>query len=70
MTSGNLQRKIRMDDTSWERLTVLAQALVQPSEMPFGSRPGDNRIGPMMRMIADGQIVLTRLGREAPPEEG
>ena len=52
-----------MDDTGWERLTVLAQALVRPSEMPLGSRPGDNRIGQMMRMIADGQIVLTRLGK-------
>ena len=69
MTTGNWQRKIRMDDTGWERLTVLAQALVQPSEMPNGARPGDNRIGQMMRLIADGQIVLTRLGREA-PEEG
>ena len=61
---GEKAHNVRMDENRWARLAVLAQALVQPSEMPHGTRPTDNRIGPMMRMIADGQIVLTRLGKE------
>ena len=67
---GEKAHNVRMDETRWARLAVLARSLVHESEMPHGTRPAtDNRIGPMMRMIADGQIVLTRLGREA-PEEG
>ena len=69
MDKGEIRRTIRMDEPHWQRLTVLAQALVQPSEMPLGSRPGDNRVAQLFRLVSDGQIVLTRLGREA-PEEG
>ena len=64
MTKGTQERKIRMDDTGWERLTVLANALVQPSEMPLGAKPNDNRVAQLIRMIGSGEIVLTKLGKK------
>ena len=66
---GEKEHKVRLDPDRWATLTAFANALVHESEMPHGARPGDPRISPMLRLIADGQIVLTRLGREA-PEEG
>ena len=61
---GEKEHKFRMGEAGWERLSTLAQALVQPSEMPHGSRPNDNRVGQMIRMISTGEIVLTKLGKK------
>lgn len=62
-----IERKFRLNDTDWAHLVGIAQRLVRDSDMPNGSKPSDPRIGPLLRLIARGEIVVYRPKPEEEP---
>ena len=60
MTKGEKEHKFRLDPDRWKVLKGIALGLVRDDEMPAGSRPGDPRISPLLKLIADGRLIVTR----------
>ena len=59
---GETIHNLRMDDDRWQRLTVLAAKLVHDSELPVGTAPHRARVGTLLRLVADGVLVVSRPG--------
>ena len=61
MTTGERTHGLRMSDERWATLTALAAATVRDDEMPNGTGRDDNRIGTMLRLLADGKLSVVRV---------
>ena len=59
---GEKVNNIRMDVERWQRLTAIAATLVHENELPNGLGVDRNRTGVMLRLIADGTLIVTRPG--------
>lgn len=57
---GETPHHIRMDTERWQRLSAIAAGLVHDDELPNGLGLADSRTGVMMRLIADGVLVVQR----------
>lgn len=57
---GTQGHKVRLDTAQWSTLTGIAARLVHDTEMPLGAKPGDARISAMLRLIANGDLIVYR----------
>ena len=60
MATGERTHALRMSDQRWETLTAIAAAVVRDNELPNGLGPADSRTGVMLRLIADGKLLVVR----------
>ena len=57
---GEPLHTLRMDAERWATLTAIAATVVRDSELPRGLGPADSRTGVMLRLIADGKLLVVR----------
>lgn len=62
-------RAIRLCDADWAVLTGMAARLVRDSEMPRDAVPGAGRVSQMFRLIARGEMVVSRTGESEANQE-
>lgn len=53
-------RKVRLSDEHWQGLAKVAAGVVPDSELAANANVGTSRLVPMLRMVAEGKLVVVR----------
>ncbi len=61
---GAGRRTLYIEDNDWAQLRGLAAGIVRDSEMPFGASPASGRVSALLRLIANGTLIVQRAGEE------
>ena len=53
-------RKVRLSDEHWQGLVEIAAGIVPDNEVASFTNVGTSRVVPMLRMVAEGKLVVVR----------
>ena len=53
-------RKVRLSDEHWQALATVAAGVVPETELAINASKGTSRLVPMLRMVAEGKLIVVR----------